>query len=376
MDDASIISSLEGDRVSSFAGEDVGTLDDLHGFELVDGGDEDWATTGSDNSFVVNFPSASSFVGDATSAVDASDNEASIDDGCASVAASDAQSSVQDSAASSLRCPLTLDRLRDPAFCRVDGRVYERHAIEQWVREHGSSPFTRQPVNLTQLRRLSLAQLPLLPATNGASIRNTEDSDTASISTAAGWPRIPSSSATAAETQDGREVSIGEVVDRPSYLQALITGGGGLESDQALVLTQPRPVVRRKRVSVSTSNEASSPTSSNTGNYAYKRRAGAEKPEEEDIDSIEDLAYDEWSFRKGLGARNRLLARRDARNVLGRRNKRRYGASSVYGGLRIGPPVVVSGFHRSSHLVRLGRIDEIEVNEEDDICGDFEDYEY
>ena len=42
-------------------------------------------------------------------------------------------------------CPITHEPFRDPVTAK-DGRVYEREAITQWVSEHGTSPFTRQPL--------------------------------------------------------------------------------------------------------------------------------------------------------------------------------------------------------------------------------------
>jgi U-box domain len=44
-------------------------------------------------------------------------------------------------------CPITHEPFRDPVTAK-DGRVYERAAITQWVSEHGTSPFTRQPLQV------------------------------------------------------------------------------------------------------------------------------------------------------------------------------------------------------------------------------------
>ena len=49
-----------------------------------------------------------------------------------------------------LSCPITLQLFRDPVIAG-DGRVYEREAITRWILEHGSSPFTREPLRLNEL---------------------------------------------------------------------------------------------------------------------------------------------------------------------------------------------------------------------------------
>ncbi|UJR18693.1 hypothetical protein I4U23_005600 [Adineta vaga] len=49
-----------------------------------------------------------------------------------------------------LICPITMELFRDPVIAN-DGRVYERSAITQWINEHGTSPFTRQPLQLNEL---------------------------------------------------------------------------------------------------------------------------------------------------------------------------------------------------------------------------------
>ncbi|CAF3747059.1 unnamed protein product [Rotaria magnacalcarata] len=50
-----------------------------------------------------------------------------------------------------LVCPITLRAFRDPVIA-VDGRTYEREAIVRWIAEHGTSPFTRQPLNIKDLQ--------------------------------------------------------------------------------------------------------------------------------------------------------------------------------------------------------------------------------
>lgn len=49
-----------------------------------------------------------------------------------------------------LICPITLELFQDPVRAQ-DGHVYERQAITQWIQEHGTSPLTRQPLQLDQL---------------------------------------------------------------------------------------------------------------------------------------------------------------------------------------------------------------------------------
>jgi len=49
-----------------------------------------------------------------------------------------------------LRCPITMEILHDPVLT-PDGHTYERQAIEQWIRTHGTNPMTRQPLSLEQL---------------------------------------------------------------------------------------------------------------------------------------------------------------------------------------------------------------------------------
>jgi hypothetical protein len=47
-------------------------------------------------------------------------------------------------------CPITLQTFRDPVKA-PDGHTYERQAIVQWITEHGTSPFSRQPLNVKDL---------------------------------------------------------------------------------------------------------------------------------------------------------------------------------------------------------------------------------
>lgn len=47
-------------------------------------------------------------------------------------------------------CPITMSMMRDPVI-DPDGYTYERTAIESWISEHGTSPFTRNPITIDQL---------------------------------------------------------------------------------------------------------------------------------------------------------------------------------------------------------------------------------
>jgi hypothetical protein len=50
-----------------------------------------------------------------------------------------------------LICPITLELFRDPVRA-TDGHVYERQAITKWILEHGTSPLTRQPLQINDLQ--------------------------------------------------------------------------------------------------------------------------------------------------------------------------------------------------------------------------------
>ncbi|CAF3757734.1 unnamed protein product [Adineta steineri] len=51
----------------------------------------------------------------------------------------------------SLLCPITLELFVNPVLAE-DGHSYERRAIEEWIRQHGTSPLTRQPLSIEHLR--------------------------------------------------------------------------------------------------------------------------------------------------------------------------------------------------------------------------------
>mmetsp|Transcript_28743 Transcript_28743/g.37726 ORF Transcript_28743/g.37726 Transcript_28743/m.37726 type:complete len:759 (+) Transcript_28743:142-2418(+) len=48
-------------------------------------------------------------------------------------------------------CPITQELMKDPVIDN-DGNSYEREAIEDWVRQNGTSPITRAPLSATDLR--------------------------------------------------------------------------------------------------------------------------------------------------------------------------------------------------------------------------------
>lgn len=47
-------------------------------------------------------------------------------------------------------CPLTKERFQDPVI-DPEGNTYERSAIEEWLKDHSTSPITRSPLTLEQL---------------------------------------------------------------------------------------------------------------------------------------------------------------------------------------------------------------------------------
>lgn len=51
----------------------------------------------------------------------------------------------------SLKCPITYELFREPVI-GSDGHTYERENISAWIRKHGTSPITREPMNINSLR--------------------------------------------------------------------------------------------------------------------------------------------------------------------------------------------------------------------------------
>lgn len=50
-----------------------------------------------------------------------------------------------------LKCPITHELFRDPVVAE-DGYTYEKRVIIEWIRRAGNSPFTRQPLLVSNLR--------------------------------------------------------------------------------------------------------------------------------------------------------------------------------------------------------------------------------
>jgi len=51
----------------------------------------------------------------------------------------------------SFYCPITCDLITDPVISK-DGNSYEREAIENWIQVNGTSPVTRNPMTVSELR--------------------------------------------------------------------------------------------------------------------------------------------------------------------------------------------------------------------------------
>ena len=58
---------------------------------------------------------------------------------------------MEDTADDSLMCPIGLELFTDPVI-GADGHTYERKNITTWLRAHGTSPLTRQPMDRNSLR--------------------------------------------------------------------------------------------------------------------------------------------------------------------------------------------------------------------------------
>ena len=49
-------------------------------------------------------------------------------------------------------CPITQEPIKDPVFA-PDFHTYERSALEQWLRTNPTSPMTRQPMRIEDLKK-------------------------------------------------------------------------------------------------------------------------------------------------------------------------------------------------------------------------------
>lgn len=183
---------------------------------------------------------------------------------------------------SSMVCPLTLEEMREPTYCSVDRKTYERAAIEEWVRANGTSPFTRATV---RLRNLRAAQ----PDGN-----YDDDDDTASISTETGWPLGPMGPGGLGMNEDLPLGSSGGA----TYLEALTTGAGGLNSAQARRLT-PR-YINQQRVAMRGQHQRQMQlrVKKQLSRKAREERRAAERKAEEE-DDLEDFIYSQYGAVKG-----------------------------------------------------------------------------
>ena len=57
----------------------------------------------------------------------------------------------EDISTDDLTCPITLELFRDPVRAK-DGHAYEREAITRWILQHGTSPLTREPLQIKDLQ--------------------------------------------------------------------------------------------------------------------------------------------------------------------------------------------------------------------------------
>ena len=57
-----------------------------------------------------------------------------------------------------MECPILHETMVDPVICS-DGHTYERRAIEQWFREHGTSPMTNLPITSNLIPNIALRQM-------------------------------------------------------------------------------------------------------------------------------------------------------------------------------------------------------------------------
>ena len=64
---------------------------------------------------------------------------------------------VQHIAGDFIRCPITMELMRDPVFT-CDGHTFERSAIERWLRKHGTSPLTGEPLPTKALTPNNMAR--------------------------------------------------------------------------------------------------------------------------------------------------------------------------------------------------------------------------
>ena len=59
-------------------------------------------------------------------------------------------------------CPITQEPIKDPIVA-PDFYTYERSALEQWLRTNPTSPMTRQPMRLEDLKKKVVQEDPVCP---------------------------------------------------------------------------------------------------------------------------------------------------------------------------------------------------------------------
>lgn len=59
----------------------------------------------------------------------------------------------KDSILEVITCPITQEIMTEPMLCSVDGKTYDKKAIERWLRDNKTSPFTREPVSYDNLSK-------------------------------------------------------------------------------------------------------------------------------------------------------------------------------------------------------------------------------
>mmetsp|Transcript_2601 Transcript_2601/g.3184 ORF Transcript_2601/g.3184 Transcript_2601/m.3184 type:complete len:329 (-) Transcript_2601:262-1248(-) len=239
-------------------------------------------------------------------------------------------------------CPLTLERFRHPYYCEVDHRVYEKAIIITWVRENGTSPITRQPVRLNQLRPFNRTD-------------DDDDDDTDSISTEMGWPRPRNSPYQQLQQQQSTRSNPNNSNTIGNYKSALLIGAGGVESEQAKILT------KKRAIAIKPTTHLKPPTTENQSKrqtlpISLYPRANIYDNNDDDEDN--NLFYSDYETRKaGLSRYGRRLVIRTAQKGRSRFNSINLNRSSSSGG---------SGGSDRCTLTKLGSIEEDNYSDDDE----------
>lgn len=231
-----------------------------------------------------------------------------------------------------------------PVYCMVDGRTYERAAIEAWVQSAGTSPLTRRPVAISQLRNVN--------ESGGFD----DDNDDVSITTQRGWPRARTADGQPAAPSQGNAggAAAGRGDDKPSFLIALLAGGGGLESTNAKALTMPRPYWNRrnsKHRAPGNRQQENVPGSANAIGAVSKR--ALHDTFNSDEEDISDWSQAEFEFQKGRGQRARGFARVKGRLVV-QSGRRHTGVGAAGGGASSGLLPARWGSQNMGRLLPIG----------------------